>query len=597
MAVSDGIRATILIFRLTFQADRWRAAWLVLRSPVAMCSLLGSAVGVEQLTNGAIAKDWSTVGMAVGLLVAMQVLAALASAGSLSLRAMVIEKSTLLIDRQLMEAALAVPGLSHYETPKHRDQLELLRIHRGELGEVIDTVSHNLGILLLTLGSVALLGRVSPYLILLPLAGLPSLWATPQGMRWSVRAQEQSIEKVRTADHLFQVATGAAAGKEVRLFGLGDSLLARHRALWEQADAEQNRAAWRGFWLAAGGWQFFSLAYMGAIALVALQAVDGHASAGQVLMTVQLAAGINRFVMGIVFMAGWLFGQVKTAGRVVWLMDYARSSRQLTSEPAEVPSTLRKGIALEHVTFRYPDTDADVLTDISVRIPAGSTVALVGENGAGKTTLIKLLARFYEPTEGRITVEDIDLRRLDPAQWRSRWAAGFQDFTRFELLAGETVGVGDLAHMAEEAAIGTALTRAAASDVVESLPLGTSTPLGRSFDDGAELSGGQWQKLALGRAMMREAPLVLVLDEPTASLDAMTEHELFTRYAERAGRVARETGAITVLVSHRFSTVRMADLVLVIESGRLIEAGSHEELTEQGGLYAELYGLQARAYQ
>jgi len=297
-----------------------------------------------------------------------------------------------------------------------------------------------------------------------------------------------------------------------------------------------------------------------------------------------------------VFMSGWLFGQIKTAGRVVWLMDYATSSRPVPSEPADVPLTLRKGIALEHVTFRYPDTDADVLSDVNVHIPAGSTVAVVGENGAGKSTLIKLLARFYEPTEGRITVEDIDLRRFEPASWRSRWGAGFQDFVRFELLAGETVGVGDLARIAEETAIESALTRAAARDVVASLPSGTSTPLGRSFDDGAELSGGQWQKLALGRAMMREGPLVLVLDEPTASLDATTEHELFTRYAETAGRVARETGAITVLVSHRFSTVRMADLVLVIDSGRLIEAGSHETLIRQDGLYAELYGLQARAY-
>jgi ATP-binding cassette subfamily B protein len=596
MAMNDGIRAAFLIVRLTFRADPWRAAWLVLRSPVAMCSLLGTAVGVEQLTNAVVAKDWPAAGGAVAILVAMQVLAALASAGSLSLRAMVIEKSTLLIDRLLMEAALAVPGLAHYETPEHRDQLELLRINRGELGEVIDSVSHNLGILLLTLGSVGLLARVNPYLALLPLAGLPSLWAVPQGMRWSVRAQEQSIEKVRAADHLFQVATSAAAGKEVRLFSLGETLLTRHQALWEQADDEQNRAVWRGFWLAAGGWQFFSLAYVAAIALVALQAVDGHASAGQVLMTVQLAAGINRFVMGIVFMTGWLFSQIKTAGRVVWLMDYATSSRAAPAEPADVPRTLRKGITLEHVTFRYPDTDADVLSDVSVHIPAGSTVAVVGENGAGKSTLIKLLARFYEPTEGRITVEDIDLRCFEPAQWRSRWGAGFQDFVRFELLAGETVGVGDLARIAEEAAIESALTRAAARDVVASLPSGTSTPLGRSFDDGAELSGGQWQKLALGRAMMREGPLVLVLDEPTASLDATTEHELFTRYAERAGRVARETGAITVLVSHRFSTVRMADLVLVIESGRLIEVGSHEALTRQGGLYAELYGLQARAY-
>jgi len=209
---------------------------------------------------------------------------------------------------------------------------------------------------------------------------------------------------------------------------------------------------------------------------------------------------------------------------------------------------------------------------------------------------VKLLARFYEPTEGRILVEGVDLRCFDPAEWRTRWAAGFQDFARFELLAGETVGVGDLPRMEEKAAIGSALARAAATDVVDGLPHGTRTPLGRTFDDGVELSGGQWQKLALGRAMMRESPLVLVLDEPTASLDAFTEHELFSRYAQTAGRVAAETGAITILVSHRFSTVQMADFIVVLDSGRLVEVGSHEELMSRGGLYAELFELQARAY-
>jgi ABC-type multidrug transport system fused ATPase/permease subunit len=561
-----------------------------------MCTVLGTAYGVKNLTNAALAASWPGVVEASALLVAVQLVGSLFGVASLSMRAMVIEKTSLLIDCRLMEAALGVPGLAHYETPKHRDQLELLRLRRGELGEVVDGVSHNLGIVMLTVGSVTLLAQISPYLLLLPLVGLPSLWAAPRAERIRVQAQEKSVETVRSSRHIFELATGAAAGKEIRLFGLGNTLLDRHRRLWDEADRTQNRAAWKALLLTGGSWQLFSVAYVAAVGYVVLLAVAGRANPGQVLMAAQLAAGVNRFVIGIVFMAGWLYGQIKIAGRVVWLMDYAKRSRRPHHDPASVPDRLRQGITFEHVTFRYPETDIDVIHDLSLHIPAGTTVALVGENGAGKSTLVKLLGGFYQPTAGRILVEGIDQRRFDPAEWRRYWAAGFQDFARFELLAGETVGVGDLVRIEEEAAIGSALARAAATDVMESLAEGTRTPLGRTYDDGVELSGGQWQKLALGRAMMRTAPLVLVLDEPTASLDATTEHELFTRYAARAGQAAAETGAITVLVSHRFSTVRMADLVVVIDSGRLLESGSHEELMARPGLYAELYEMQARAY-
>ena len=261
-----------------------------------------------------------------------------------------------------------------------------------------------------------------------------------------------------------------------------------------------------------------------------------------------------------------------------------------------VPDRIRHGIRLRDVSFTYPGTDREILGAVDLFLPAGSTVAIVGENGAGKTTLVKLLCRFYEPTTGTLEVDGSDLRRLPLDSWRSRIAAGFQDFVRFEFLARENVGVGELASIDSVEAVTAALERARATDVVLRLENGLDTPLGISHRDGAQLSGGQWQKLALGRAMMRETPLLLVLDEPTAALDAEAEHVLFERYAEGARRAALRNGGITVLVSHRFSTVQMADLILVVEGGSVSEIGTHDQLIGTGGLYAELYGLQAAAY-
>jgi ATP-binding cassette subfamily B protein len=266
-------------------------------------------------------------------------------------------------------------------------------------------------------------------------------------------------------------------------------------------------------------------------------------------------------------------------------------------QPLAAPDRIERGIAAEGVSFRYPGTDAEVLAGVDLELPAGSTVAFVGENGAGKSTLVKLLCRFYEPTEGRITVDGADLTRIDALAWRQRIAAGFQDFVRFELVARESVGVGDLSRLEAPGDVEAAVDRAAARDVVEDLPHGLETHLGKSYADGAELSGGQWQKVALARAMMRERPLLLILDEPTSALDAHAEHLLFDRYAASARAVARATGGIAIFVSHRFSTVRMADLIVVVDGGRVVEQGSHEELVSRDGLYADLFSLQAAAYE
>jgi ATP-binding cassette, subfamily B, bacterial len=255
------------------------------------------------------------------------------------------------------------------------------------------------------------------------------------------------------------------------------------------------------------------------------------------------------------------------------------------------------------MSFAYPGTDRLVLDKVNLKLEPGTVVAIVGENGAGKSTLVKLLCRMYQPTSGRILVNGVDLARMPPDGWRSRLAGAFQDFFRFEFSARHSVGVGDIPRMDDLPVVAAAVDRAGASDVVEQLVAGLDTQLGPTWRDGVDLSFGQWQKLALARGFMRDRPLLLVLDEQTAALDAETEHALFERYAAAArgngsngGRPFAPDGRITILVSHRFSTVRMADFIVVLDGARVVEAGSHEELLAKGGQYAELYSIQAAAY-
>jgi ATP-binding cassette subfamily B protein len=248
------------------------------------------------------------------------------------------------------------------------------------------------------------------------------------------------------------------------------------------------------------------------------------------------------------------------------------------------------------VSFCYPGTDRKVLDDVSLELPAGAVVALVGENGAGKSTLVKLLCKLYEPSAGRILIDGAPLARMPAPAWRAKLAGAFQDFFRFELPARQSVGIGDLPRVDDEAAVRGAVDRAGASDVIEKLPRGLDTQLGPTWPGGVELSFGQWQKLALARGFMRAEPLLLVLDEPTAALDAETEHALFERFAAAARTQRAAGGGITVLVSHRFSTVRMADVIVVLDGARVAEVGSHDALIARRGQYAELYGIQAAAY-
>jgi ATP-binding cassette subfamily B protein len=250
-------------------------------------------------------------------------------------------------------------------------------------------------------------------------------------------------------------------------------------------------------------------------------------------------------------------------------------------------------VELRGITKSFPGVVAN--SDIELRVRRGEVHAIVGENGAGKSTLVKLLGRMYQPTSGRITADGVDIGRVDIEEWRERLSGAFQDFARLEFVAATTVGLGDEPRLDDRVAVGTAVDRAGAATLVDDLRRGLDTQLGPSWEDGVDVSFGQWQKLALARGYMRPEPLLLMLDEPTAALDAETEHALFERFAAGAREVAGN-GRVTVLVSHRFSTVRMADLIVVLDGARVVEVGSHDELMARHGTYAELYSIQASSY-
>ena len=340
-------------------------------------------------------------------------------------------------------------------------------------------------------------------------------------------------------------------------------------------------------------WALFGAAYVASIVLVSTWLAPGP---GPVLLVLAAGARLSAYIGATVGEIGFLRGiWIDGSRRLAWLEDYARSL--VASADLEVPKSLARGIHFDRVSFTYPGASRVVLDDVTFSLPAGSVVAIVGENGAGKTTLVKLLSKMYEPSSGQILVDDVPLSRVRADDWRARLSGAFQDFFRFEFRARQTVGIGDLPRLDDIPSVATAVDRAGAADVVERLPQGLETQLGGTWPGGAEISFGQWQKLALARGFMRDGPLVLVLDEPTAALDAETEHALFERYVAAArGKNTGGNGRITVLVSHRFSTVRMADLIVVLDGARLVEVGSHDELMARGGQYADLYRIQAAAY-
>jgi ATP-binding cassette subfamily B protein len=496
---------------------------------------------------------------------------------------------------RLMRASNGSRGIEHHERPDYADMVTVLDPEARRFPNALQSLFSLFGLVLAVLFSAVLLAGLNPVLLLLPVAAIPPLYTGRWAERIADRARTDTAEPTRIARNLFRLSSSAEFAGEVRVFGLSQQLRDRHAALWNQTSSHLWRANTRAALVRAAGQVVFGVAYVGAVILIIRGAIVGQHSLGDVVLVITLATQVNQQVASAVVLLTDLQRMAAALQRLDDLGGIVSASDPAAPDRTP-PSRLSEGLRLEHVDFTYPGTDAKVLSDVSLTLPTGSTVAIVGENGAGKSTLVKLLCGLYRPTGGRILVDGVALDRLPMAQWRERITAGFQDFVRYEFSARQAVGVGDLPRIDDEDAVRGALSRAHAAEVIDQLATGLDTQLGTSYTEGAELSGGQWQKLALGRAMMRDTPLLVVLDEPTSALDPEAEHRLFERYGARARQVAESTGAITLLVSHRFSTVRMADLIIVVQEGRVVEFGGHDKLMRDGGVYAELFTLQAGAY-
>ena len=520
--------------------------------------------------------------------------------------------------------------LRHFEDPEFYDRLTRARREASSRPLALVSESFALGQSVLTLaGYAALLVRFNAWVVLLLMvATLPATIAEMKYSKQGFRNRNWRSPDARRLTYLEYILANDKHAKEMKLFGLGPLFLGRYKDLAERFHREDSRLMVRRTIVTYGLSLLATLAFYGAYASMAVLAAVGRLTLGNMTMYVlafrsgqqsfqSILGGIGNIYEHNLYMSNLFAYLDADLDAVAPLADAklerdgaatngaARSTPTRAGEdgegepqrlPAVASSTLpvlsasERGIRLADVSFRYPGQKKWVLRHVDLFIPEGQSVAIVGQNGAGKTTLIKLVSRLYEPTEGRIFLDGKDLRDWDRDALLARFGVVFQDFNQYQLKFRENVGVGSVEHLEDEPRIVRAASQGGADPVLAGLASGLDTPLGRWFQDGAELSGGQWQKIALARGFMREEADILVLDEPTAALDAEAEHAVFERFQELT------KGRTTIIISHRFPTVRMADRILVVENGVIAEDGTHAELVAAARTYARLYELQARGY-
>lgn len=627
------------LLTLAWHTDR--RAGLVLTAFLLSGALSHGLVGVflRELTDAATAGHATRAALwAVAAGASLATGVALGRA-ELALMQDLAERMGLSVQEEILTLTSSIPTIEHLERPAYLDKLRTLREESWHLYFAVWALAlvaeHTAQIAF----GVGLMAAVHPLLLLLlGAAVLPSLLVRGRAARHIDAAAERTAETTRLEEALSETITSAGSAKEARLSGAAPVLdtMADHR--WEQTSAALTNAGLRAGLLTFAGSATFLAGYVSALGYAAWLAGNHQATAGDIVLVATVGVQFVTQASRLAFHFGSVASGLRAVSRLSWLRHYATTTHPhppkpsvlqpsptptapdagtlrpaapdlSTKKPAPEPITpdtttssqdgqplgdrLDHGITLHQVSFTYPGTSRQVLHDLDLHLPAGSTVALVGSHGSGKTTLAKLLCGLYRPDHGEILVDHVPLDRLTPEYWRKRISAVFQDLARFELTAAETVGVGDLPRLHDHTAVKTALTRADATGLMSGLPHGLATELGDTFEHGVRLSGGQWQKLALARASMRDAPLLLVLDEPTASLDAPAESAVFARYAEAA---RRHPGAVTLLITHRFPTVRMADLIVVLDGGRIVQQGTHADLVTRPGPYADLHTIQRDAF-
>jgi ATP-binding cassette, subfamily B, bacterial len=505
---------------------------------------------------------------------------------------LVEERSKAQIVTEIAHAILAVRDVSELSDPAYVESLALLQQQRDRLGEGPRLVAASARFSCRAVGTVVLLAVISPFNVLLAIACLAPFGAAILNGRAAANSDRNVAVRTQRCKEAFAQFLEPTVMAEARLYGIGGELRALHSEVASSVVDARQMFVWVAALVETSGWCLFAVAALVVLSHLAVEVTSGAINVGGLLFAFGLSLQMGNLLgEGVELTKQWQ--AVLSAVRTLLGIEQRGLSKALSASVG--PVALREGIRLEDVSYDYPD-GRRALSNVNLTIPAGTFVALVGENGAGKSTLVRVLSGVSRPTLGRVTADGIDLYRDDPTVWQRRVAASFQDAVRFELAARDVVGVGDLPRLHDTDAVRNALRRGMAAHLEVDLRDGLATELGQSFRDGADLSGGQWQSLALARGLMRDDPLVVLLDEPTASLDPQTEYEMFRSYKELARTVATRTGAISILVTHRFSTARDADLIVVIADGHVTEIGSHESLMRDGGHYAELFELQAQAY-
>ena len=586
------------LLKLVYETHRrYTVAILVLRVvrsfvPLAVLwigkLIIDGVIAAVRVRAGGGAIDWWQLGglvaLELGIAVAGEGLARLSSL----LESLLGDLFSNRISVRLMQHA-ATLDLAQYEDAETYDHLERARRQTvGRIGLIALLLSTGQDLITLaSLGGV-LLVQLPWLLLLLVIAVLPSFLGETHYAALGYSLLFSWTPERRLLDYLRYVGASDEMAKEVKLFDLSDFLVGRYSKLSDEFYEANKRLAVRRNLVSTLFVTIGTLGYYAAYAVIVYLTVLGN-----------FTIGALTFLAGSFRQSRDLIQRVLLSLSQVWeqslylsdLFTFFDVRPRVTSRPGArpVPVPIRQGFEFQDVGFRYPGSDRWAVRHLSFTLERGERIALVGENGAGKTTLVKLLARLYDPDEGRILLDGVDLRDYDLGSLRTNIGVIFQDFVRYDFVMKENIGVSQIERLEDEARIREAAQRSLADAVAGRLEHGYDQMLGRRFDGGVELSGGEWQKVALGRAYMRDAQ-VLILDEPTASLDARAEYEVFLRFAELT------RGRMAVLISHRFSTVRMAERILVLQGGELIDQGTHDELVTRGGLYAELFGLQAAGY-
>ncbi len=492
------------------------------------------------------------------------------------------------VNVMILEKAVTL-SLSHFEDSEFYDKLT--RARREASSRPLSLVMRTFGLVQNGISLVSygvLLVQFSPWAVaVLLLAGLPAFVAEAKFSGDAFRLFRWRSPETRMQLYLETVLAREDHAREVKLYGLGERLLQRYRAIFDRLYREDRKLTIRrdswGFGLGLIG----TLALYGAYGWIALEAVAGSITIGLMTMYLMLFRQGQSAVSASLSAIG---GMYEDNLYLSTLYEYLETPVREQRGGATAGPDPHDGVRFENVGFTYPGADRPAIEQVTLHLKPGTSLALVGENGSGKTTLIKLLTRLYDPTQGRVLLDGLDLREWDEGVLRARIGVIFQDFARYQMLVGENIGAGDEPSFEDAARWREAAVKGRADEFIDTLPAGYQTQLGKWFKDGRELSGGQWQKIALSRAFMRMKADILVLDEPTAAMDAQAEAEVFEHFRS----LARDR--IAILISHRFSTVRMADQIAVIDDGRIAELGSHDELMALDRVYARLFALQARGY-